>query len=606
MRAVPVKPTALALAVTTMVAMQEARAVDLDLGDGWRGNLDTTITLGSAWRVSKRDATLVGAGNGGSAANVSTDDGDLNFDRGDAISRVIRATHELDLSRGGIGVFGRVTYAYDNVAASERIDAYGGSGSETGHEARLLDLYGRYNGDIDGKAFALRLGKQVLNWGESLFIQNGLSVINPVDLSKLRSPGTELREAYIPTPMAWASQQLSADTSVEGFVLFKADHYRQDPRGTFFSTNDVASGRLGRGDFSDRLYLNALRPDQRGLDPNEIPGYDILNGGTGQFWLDRVGDRKADKTGQFGVNARVAFPELNQLELGFYAMQYTSRVPFLSYNAAPAGGVPSSANPLYPAGSASYFVEYPDRIRVFGVSARAQGPWGVALQGEYTYRPNQPVQLGDLSTQAALAGLTGLVPPEVSALAGTTLRGYDRVKMHQIQVSATKSTGSVLGSTGSMLLAEVGFTHLGLSDGKVYDGPGVYLTSTELVNRLGLGSILASQDEGFTTRNSWGYVLAYQMDYSQAIAGMTLSPRVSFSHDVHGTGPSFTQGVRSLSLGTALVSADKRWKADLSYTGYFGGRVYRGTDPVTGFEYASNSNLLKDRDFVAFSLSYAF
>ncbi len=36
----------------------------------------------------------------------------------------------------------------------------------------------------------------------------------------------------------------------------------------------------------------------------------------------------------------------------------------------------------------------------------------MALQGEYTYRPNQPVQLADRPTIGALAGLTGLVPPQ--------------------------------------------------------------------------------------------------------------------------------------------------------------------------------------------------
>lgn len=602
---IPFKPNALALAVLTMAALPQAHALDLDLGSEWRGNLDTTLTIGSAWRAARRDPALIGAGNGGTAANVSIDDGDLNFRRGDAVSQVVRATHELDLSRGNFGIFSRVTYAYDSVAASDRIDAYGGSASRTGRELRLLDLYGRYNTDFGGKAFAIRGGSQVLNWGESLFIQNGLSVINPVDLSKLRSPGTELREAYIPTPMVWASQQLGPDSSIEGFVLFKADHYRLDPRGTFFSTNDAASGRVG-GANPDRLYLNALRPDQRGLNPAETPGYDILNGGTGQFWLDRTDDKKAVSADQFGLSLRKAFPELNQLELGFYAMQYTSRVPFVSVNAAAPGGVPSSANPFYPQGSGSYFLEYPSRIRVFGVSARAQGPFGMALQGEYTYRPNQPVQLADRPTIGALAGLTGLVPPQIAALAGQTLTGYERVKMHQLQVSATKSMGATLGASSSLFAAEVGYTRLGLDDSVAYDGPGTYLTSSRLVSSMGLGSVLASQSQGFLTRSSWGYVLAYQMDYTQAVSGMTLSPRVSFSHDVNGTGPTFTQGVRSLSLGASLLSADKRWKADLSYTRYSGGRTYRATDPATGFQFASSSNPLKDRDFVALSLSYAF
>ena len=38
-------------------------------------------------------------------------------------------------------------------------------------------------------AVDVRLGKHVLNWGESTFIQNGINAVNPFDVSKLRVPG---------------------------------------------------------------------------------------------------------------------------------------------------------------------------------------------------------------------------------------------------------------------------------------------------------------------------------------------------------------------------------------------------------------------------------
>ena len=82
-----------------------------------------------------------------------------------------------------------------------------------------------------------------------------------------------------------------------------------------------------------------------------------------------------------------------------------------------------------------------------------------------------------------------------------------------------------------------------------------------------------TQTTGFATRNSWGYVVYYQLDYNDLFMGATLSPREAFSHDVHGVGPTFNQGSRSLSIGGALVSADKRWKLDLSYTDYIGGNM---------------------------------
>jgi len=36
----------------------------------------------------------------------------------------------------------------------------------------------------------------VVSWGESTFIQGGMNVINPVDVSKLRVAGAELKEAF--------------------------------------------------------------------------------------------------------------------------------------------------------------------------------------------------------------------------------------------------------------------------------------------------------------------------------------------------------------------------------------------------------------------------
>jgi hypothetical protein len=586
-------PTQLTMALMAVGYIHSTYAAELKLGDDWSGNFDTTLSYGASWRASKPTPSLIGVGNGGTAGTVNSDDGDLNFKRGHLISNAVRATHELELSREGFGLFGRVTYGYDEVASRDSVDALGGSKDKIGHDARLLDLYGRYNGEIGGRPFAVRVGQQVVNWGESLFIQNGLSVINPFDLSTLHSPGTELREAYIPTPLLWASQQLTPDASVEGFLLLRADHHRLEPRGTYFSSNDVLTGRLGRGDASDRLYMNGMVPDQSGLDPTALPAF---AGGTGQFWVDRTTTRKAQASDQFGLSFHQSFPEWNQLDMGFYAMQYTSRVPFLSFNAAGIGQAPSSA--MLGAGGASYFVEYPSRIQLYGLSARAQGPFGLSLQGEYSYRPNQPVQrsVSDLSVIAATAGLLG------SPVAGTEIQGYDRTNMHQVQIGATKTFSSILGANTTALAAEVGYTHLGLRKDSYYDAPATYMLSPALATAFGT----AAQTTGFQTRDSWGYVVYYQLEYSDLIAGSTLAPRIAFSHDVHGTGPTFTQGVRSVSIGSSLTSSDKSWKLDLSYTSYSGGRTYVITDPTTGYTYSSSANLLKDRDFISASASYAF
>jgi len=84
---------------------------------------------------------------------------------------------------------------------------------------------------------------------------------------------------------------------------------------------------------------------------------------------------------------------------------------------------------------------------------------------------------------------------------------------------------------------------------------------------------------------------------------------VAFSHDVRGVGPSFNQGVKSISVGTGW-DYQRKWLVDVQYTNYMGGRVYCGTDPTPTLgqasSYCSAANPVKDRDFYSISVSYSF
>src|SRR6185437_2370919 len=117
-----------------------------------------------------------------------------------------------------------------------------------------------------GKTLRLRAGRQVISWGESTFIPNGINVINPVDLSKLRSPGAELKEAFVPTAGIWASQEITTSFSVAGFVLTNFDKGRLDPKGSYFSNNDTVS------DDSNRVIVSfGRRHDDRSPPTNPVP-----------------------------------------------------------------------------------------------------------------------------------------------------------------------------------------------------------------------------------------------------------------------------------------------------------------------------------------------
>jgi hypothetical protein len=100
------------------------------------------------------------------------------------------------------------------------------------------------------------------------------------------------------------------------------------------------------------------------------------------------------------------------------------------------------------------------------------------------------------------------------------------------------------------------------------------------------------------------------MDYPNAIGAATLSPRLIFTHDVKGRSPTFNEDAKSLTFGLG-INYLQNLEVDLSYTSFFGGDKHNGMDdfpnpagqPQT---YSSHTNPLKDRDFLAVSISYSF
>ncbi|MFX6760145.1 DUF1302 family protein, partial [Acinetobacter baumannii] len=74
-------------------------------------------------------------------------------------------------------------------------------------------LYHNYSiGDLP---CSVRVGKQVVSWGESTFIQNSINSINPMDVAAVRRPGSEIKEGLIPVNMLYLSQGISDALTVE-------------------------------------------------------------------------------------------------------------------------------------------------------------------------------------------------------------------------------------------------------------------------------------------------------------------------------------------------------------------------------------------------------
>ena len=614
------------LSAVALSSPRSAAAMQLPANDsGITGFFDTTVSMGAAMRVSGRDERLFSIRSHGKARSFNNDDGNLNYDRGDFVSLSAKVNHELQLNLenqgADLGLFGRVLYFYDHAVAdgdTEHTPLSAAAKRHAGRDFKLLDAY--VTGDFDAGAVpvSIRLGNQVISWGESVFLRGGINSINPADIAKLRVAGAELRDVLVPVPAANVKLGIGDSVFLEGYYQFRWAHSEIEAKGTFFSISDTA------GPGADTIHLGlGERGDDRGGVPD--PGCrSASNLGGLCSRVPRDPDRDASHDGQFGVALRYFAAALNDAELGLYYSRIHSRLPLVSLIA----GNPETAIPPRTdyAGSMRYFREFPEDIGVVGASFNGElGSSGFTLQGEIAYRLNQPLQidnaelvlsayspLADLATRAAalpprhpakallmrLAGLGALSGQSQTRAvgAGDKVKGFKRKDVVQGSLAVTKAVGPVLGAGDVLVLAEVGFTQVrGMEDKSVlrYDGPGTYTSGNDLFTMRRIQPETQGWS-GFADPFSWGYRAVMQATYSNALGPVSLTPRIAFAHDVNGTAPgpigNFVEGRKTvtLSLGASYLVS---WRAQLSYTNFFGGGQH---------------NLLGDRDFVSLTASYSF
>jgi hypothetical protein len=594
------------------------------------GNFDSTITAGVLLRTKSPDAENLGITNGGTGRSVNGDDGNYGYNSGDIVSAALKATHEVQLNWRNLGLFGRFYYFYD-----AQYDESGGLGDarsqgspQLGTKGRdrlvgdiqLLDLYGTANFKVFDRSLTTKVGNQVVSWGESTFIGNSINSINPIDVARIRTPGSELKEALLPTPIISLAYQLTNSLSMEAVWLAGYQKTLTDPRGSFFSTDDLVS------DDSDRAITGQGRRKDQNSALTSPPATDAM------AWIERQQDRDVDgEFTQFGLALHYVASALNNTEFGLFYLNYHSRTPLISAigggnlligagakqttSGATIPGQSSLASaPLCsrdpaagPTCRASYFAEYPEHISLYGLSFNTSAPFGIAVQGEYSYRPNQPLQIAGTEILLAALGSPASTLP-VPAARNSEIQGYRRVEMHQLQSTQTKTFGPTFGATQYTVLGEIGANYLVLPSGVYFNGPGAGLpvNGTSAV----AGSNGSAQTEGFATSFSWGYRLVNKLDYENVIGPVGMSPRLVFTHDVKGVGPNFNQDTKAITAGIGFNYL-QRWQADLAYTTFMGGRTYAGTDPNPvpagqSSSYATTANPNIDRDFLSASVSYSF
>ncbi len=619
-----------------------ARAYETQV-DGWQVSLDTTITSGVDLRTSPIDYNFVGMANGGNFLLPNADNGTLNYRQGGPVAAEQQVTTELSIKRQDYGLFVRAYGFYDPVIDSNVQGAPfpldRAAVRDIGADLRLLDAYVYFSPEIFGHAFDIRVGNQALNWGESTFIQFGINSINPLDITQLRTPGSELRYGFLPIPAVDVKTEIVPDLSFEAFWQPVWTRDRLEPTGSFFGTNDTLTdgGRYG--------LLYSYLPDAY----KSIYAVSLANNLAFGGAYPRRNDRQPTGMDEFGLALHKAVPAWGDAEFGFYFENYDSRLPFGSYRTGSPDispgffGLPNTQvlpNPIsallgpgiqYASktydSTAGFFADYPKDIHLVGFSFNFTAPGGIAVQGEYSNRLNQPIQLAasDLALAAGapaaceLANSALATPfvtsicsqaksdPTILAAGGihpfnSIIDGWKRYPVSQFQVTGTKLWNTIpeLSINSIALVGEIGFDYVHDFPGQrgIFNAPYTTDTNSAFREAATVNNGTALSKKGLVNQTSGAYTVQLIVDMPNVLPyGIDMKPQISLQHDFLGTAP---YGVNVWVANTAAASVGvtfnylEAWNLNVQYTNHFpvfaGGKFYG----------------LIDRDFVSAALSYEF
>jgi len=611
-RTTMLKKLPLATAITLALAgTAGVQAAEFDVGDV-KVKFDSIISYGAAWRMEERDMRVIHPGNmaGGLGQSGVADDGNLNYDKGDMVSSVFKGVHDLSIDGGDYGAFFRFKYWYDDVIKNNNV-AHGHTGTNyfsdvtlnndalndysTGSGFELLDAFAYAYFDIGDMPANLRVGRQVLSWGESTFIFNGVNAINPVDVNAIRRPGVEIKEALLPVGMVNLNIGLTDETSLDMFYQYEWDDYKLDGCGTFFSTIDI----LG-GPGCNKVTLN---PQLVPGDPDSnLSDLESVQYGT---YLERAPDIEPDDGGQYGFAMRHYATDID-VEFGLYFMNIHTQTPIISAYNWTKQPTPALSHPDgIPIAGPDYVLEFPEDTKIFGASvATTVGDWSVG--GEMSYRIDMPVQIN--TTEILSTGLRAGVPSTFSnriqrdengliTNLGELQHGYDEYDVSQWQMSGIRFLDNVLGASRVTFIGEVAISKVhGLAglDEQRYGRNPVYGKCLSVADQMQLGNPAPAGDincEGFVTSTSWGYRARIVGDYNDVFAGWNMLPTLALGHDVKGysANSNFIEGRKTIGLSV-----------DFSYLSDY--KIGIGYNINTGGDYEPAS----DRDFATISFSYSF
>ncbi|VVP89193.1 hypothetical protein PS934_01453 [Pseudomonas fluorescens] len=381
----------------------QAHALSFQPSEDLKVEWNTNLTYGLAWRTESRDKQLSDGFPNPLIANI--DDGNNAFDRGSLISNRSSFLTEINLNwQQDYGLFMRASGFYDDVYNRDNDNDTGTSNcfvggecsnpkhfsqetiDQHGRDVRLLDSYVYGSWNLGGHDLNLRLGDQVVSWGESLYIANGISgAQSPADATKANTPGVEVKEIFLPVGQLFGQISVTDNIGLQAYYQYEWRKTEIDGVGSFFSVTD----QIDEGGFTDAFGLT-----------------------------HRLNDDKPSDKGQYGVAMTYMAEALNNTEFGLYYSRFHDKAPQLDF--------------LSHWNEAAYLVRYFDEVDLFGASfSTVLGETNVS--GEISYRDGAPVMVD-----------TGLVPYSVR---GKTLQTQASF-VHMLSNTWVADTVSLTGEVG--------------------------------------------------------------------------------------------------------------------------------------------------------------
>jgi len=467
-------------------------------------------------------------------------------DAGDIYSSPLSLLTDAGIGNGDFGLFTRFSYRYDYTIRSkdctncersnlwpwapaafnqglpeqQLVDGISDDAQNlAGKKFTLYDLFVYGNFRVLDRPVNVRVGKQVVSWGESNIMGGGISQMqNPTDLSKATTPGTEVKETLMPQETAYFNLGISENVSLEAYYTWNWRNSIFVPVGTLFSPFDF----LGEG-YNPDLFVRGI----------EFAGRDEPSGG------------------QWGINMHFILESLNFADLGFYYVRSHAYTGYIGLDE----DYVTRPDPARPGSDtlAGYEWKYGEDQNTYGISLNGETLFGASFAMELNLKQN----FYDTRECRNLFGISAVGVPDLggiqvgqafgpsldfdpSTVYANTIEGCDinASDVYTYLLNFTRSGGTDLLGADTLNL--------------VFDASAVWITELEHGDKTDRLDIRPDQfgttvDPGIfegvdgldrpITDFSWGYAAVAGLVYNNVFANVNVAPTLIFVHHVEGYTP---------------------------------------------------------------------